>query len=141
MPLLSATGRLFLRESHDAVLRPVVYEGDPPWELVLRLRRSDDGKSSSIEGGLERGAARADLSQPLALTDSGWVVFRDRIARLRHFGAYSLLASLRHRAATALPLADERPFLASLFALPAVPRLDLPDELTFSEVTAAPSPS
>jgi hypothetical protein len=140
MPLLSATGRLLLRESHDAVPRPVVYEGDPPWELVLRLRRSDDGKSSSIEGGLERGAARVDLSQPLALTDSGWVVFRDRIARLRHFGAYSLLASLRHRAATALPLADERPFLASLFALPAVPRLDLPDELTFKEVSAAPQP-
>ena len=140
MPLLSATGRLCLRDGHDAVPRPVVYEGDPPWELVVRLRRRDDTSGSAIEGALERAGVRVDLSEPLALTDSGWVVFADRIARLRHFGAFALLKSLRERPSTALALADERPFLASVFALPAVPRLDLPVELAFREVSAAPQP-
>ena len=43
MPLLSGTGRLYLRAEAAAALVPALYDGDPPWDFVLALRRRPDG--------------------------------------------------------------------------------------------------
>jgi superfamily II DNA or RNA helicase len=138
MPLLSDTGRLFLRPARNAALVPASYQGDPAWDFVLRVVRRPDGGGSEIRGCLQRGAEVADLAEPLLLTDSGWAIFAGRVARLRHFEAYTLLSTLRGRPHVALPADQERAFVSSLFLLPAIPRLELPAELSVREIVGQP---
>ncbi|HEY4186737.1 MAG TPA: DEAD/DEAH box helicase [Polyangia bacterium] len=140
MPLLSQSGRLFVRDGRGAELVPARYDGEPPWDFHLVLRRRADQPMSEIAGRLQRGEERADLTAPLAVTSSGWVIFADRIGQLRHFGAFTLLASLRKEPVVAIAAADERPFLQSLYALPALPRLEVPEDLALIEVAVAARP-
>ena len=66
------------------------------------------------------------------------MILRGRVGRLRHFGAFALLGSLRQQRAIPLLAADEPAFVASLFGLPVVPRLELPEDLAFREVAVVP---
>ena len=140
MPLLSSTGRLYVRAAAAAALVPAVYDGDPPWDFVLALRRQPDGSGSEISGLLRRGSDSADLSAPLVVTASGWLVFEQSVGRVRHFGAFGILGSLRGHPAVTLPASEEGPFLESLYGLSALPKLDLPEALALREIAGAPQP-
>ncbi len=140
MPLLSSTGRLFVRAGAGMTLVPAVYDGEPPWDFVLALRRKPDGAGSEISGLLRRGSESADLSAPLVVTASGWLVFAQSVGRVRHFGAFGILGSLRGQPAVTLPASEEGPFLESLYGLSALPKLDLPEALALQEIAGAPQP-
>ena len=140
MPLLSSTGRLYVRAGAGMALVPAVYDGDPPWDFVLALRRRPDGSGSEISGLLRRGSESADLSAPLVVTASGWLVFAQSVGRVRHFGAFGILGSLRGHPAVTLPASEEGPFLESLYGLSALPKLDLPEALALREIAGAPQP-
>src|SRR5205814_1460471 len=90
MPLLSETGRLFVRRGPEDELVPAHYDGGDPWQLVLRLGADDADSGTDLTGALRRGAETLDLTQPHVLTAEGWVVFPDRIARFEHFGSFGL---------------------------------------------------
>src|SRR5665213_343302 len=140
MPLLSETGRLLLRADPGGDLVPARFDGDPAWDFVIVLRRRPDGSGSQVSGALRRGAESIELSAPLVRTASGWVVFQESVGRLRHYGAFGLLGSLRGRAAIPLAASEEKAFLQALFELPALPRLDLPDDLGLREVVGSAQP-
>src|SRR5450432_3917341 len=140
LPALVATGRFFVRAARDAELVPATWDGDPPWELVLRMRRRDDASGTDVVGALRRGDVVVDLAEPLVVAAEGWVVFPDRVGRLRHFGAFGLVSLLRKKKAIAIPTVDERAFLAHLMAQPRVPRLELPDDLALRQIIAKPGP-
>ena len=140
MPLLSSTGRLYVRADATAALVPAVYDGDPPWDFVLALRRKPDGSGSEISGLLRRGADDADLSAPLVVTASGWLVFAQSVGRVRHFGAFGILGSLRGQPPVTLPASEEGPFLEGLYGLSVLPKLDLPEALALREIAGAPQP-
>jgi hypothetical protein len=140
MPLLSSTGRLFVRAGAGMALVPAVYDGEPPWDFVLALRRKPDSAGSEISGLLRRGSDSADLSSPLVVTASGWLVFAQSVGRIRHFGAFGILGSLRGHPAVTLPTSEEGPFLESLYGLSALPKLELPEALALQEIAGAPQP-
>jgi SNF2-related domain/Helicase conserved C-terminal domain/SWIM zinc finger len=140
MPLLSSTGRLYVRAGAGMALVPAAYDGDPPWDFVLALRRRPDGSGSEISGLLRRGSDDVDLSAPLVVTMSGWLVFDKSVGRVRHFGAFGILGSLRAQPAVTLPTSEEGPFLESLYGLSALPKLDLPEALALQEIAGAPQP-
>ena len=140
MPLLSSTGRLYVRAGAGMAPVPAVYDGEPPWDFVLALRRKPDGAGSEISGLLRRGSESADLSAPLVVTASGWLVFAQSVGRVRHFGAFGILGSLRGQPAVTLPASEEGPFLESLYGLSALPKLDLPEALALQEIAGAPQP-
>jgi len=140
MPLLSSTGRLYVRAGAGMALVLAVYDGEPPWDFVLALRRRQEASGSEISGLLRRGSESADLSAPLVVTASGWLVFEKSVGRLRHFGAFGILGSLRGRPTVALPASEEGPFLESLYGLSALPKLDLPEALALREIAGAPQP-
>jgi hypothetical protein len=140
MPLLSGTGRLYVRAGAGTALVPAVYDGEPPWDFVLALRRKPDGSGSEISGLLRRGSESADLSAPLVVTASGWLVFERSVGRVRHFGAFGILGSLRGHPAVTLPASEEGPFLESLYGLSALPKLELPEALALREIADAPQP-
>ena len=140
LPALVATGRFFVRAARDADLVPAAWDGDPPWEFLLRMKRRDDGSGTDVGGALRRGDEVVDLAQPLVVTAEGWVVFQGRVGRLRHFGAFGLIILLRKTQAIAVPTGEERAFLAELLAQPGVPRLELPADLALPQILAKPTP-
>ena len=141
MPLLSETGRLYMRPVSNAELLPVTYDGDPPWEFVVELsRNSDRGErarsrapparkaerplvSAAADNNLRLGAVRAQRGPAASLR-------RVRDARL----------PARQREGHA-PSADEEAFLARLYAQPTLPRLALPGDLSLEERTGTPEPN
>jgi hypothetical protein len=140
MPLLSETGRLFMRRELNAELVPAVYEGEPPWEFVLALSRDGAGGGSEIAGLLQRGDESVPVAAPLLVTSAGWVLFERSVCRLRHFDAFAMLASLRVDGKLALPAADEDAFLARLYGQPTLPRLALPQDLALEERAGTATP-
>jgi hypothetical protein len=140
LPLVSDAGRLFIREAPGAEPKSARFEPAPPWDLELRLRRSSDGASGELSAGLRRGDQRLDLTEPLVLTASGWILFRDRVAKLRHFDAFHLVTAFRRAPRMPVARTEEQALLEKLFNLPSLPRLDLPAELSLKEVFGTPRP-
>ncbi len=140
MPLLAETGRLFMRREANADLVPARYDGSPPWEFVLALSRDATGTGSEIAGVIQRGDETLPVSAPLLMTTSGWVLFERGVGRLRHFDAFSMLASLRAGGNVVLPAADEDAFLSRLYAQPTLPRLALPEDLSLKESAGTTTP-
>ena len=103
MPLLSETGRLFVRRGPEDEPVPAHYDGGDPWQLVLRLGADDEGSGTDLTGALRRGVETLALTQPHVLTNEGWVVFPDRIARFEHFGSFGLVSLLRERSRVPIP--------------------------------------
>jgi superfamily II DNA or RNA helicase len=140
MPLLSETGRLFVRRGQEEDLEPARWDGGAPWELELQLRARDAGSGTELAGRLCRGDERADLDDPLVVTAEGWLVLPGRIGRFDHFGCFGLVSLLRQRNRVEIPASQQKAFLAELLEQPGLPRLDLPRDLALRETTAPPRP-
>ena len=140
MVLLADTGRLFMRRELNGELMPATYDGEPAWEFVLVLTRTGAGAASEIAGMLQRGADSVPLSAPILMTAAGWVLFEGSVGRLRHFDAFSMLATLRADGKLALPAGDEDTFLARLYAQPTLPKLALPPDLSLAESLGTAKP-
>jgi hypothetical protein len=119
---------------------PATYDGEPAWEFVLVLTRTGAGAGSDITGMLQRGADSVPLSVPILMTSAGWVLFERSVGRLRHFDAFSMLATLRADGKLALPAGDEDAFLARLYAQPTLPKLALPPDLSLAESAGTAKP-
>jgi superfamily II DNA or RNA helicase len=105
LAMLCETGRLVVqpepRRQPDLV-EPLAWDGGRPWEFALVLGPDDDASLSvaiaddgpaagrsprvpakaSLQGMLVRGSERLSLKEPRAILRSGFIVFRDRLARL-----------------------------------------------------------
>jgi superfamily II DNA or RNA helicase len=140
VPLIATTGRLHIRESSSEPMRPASCDAGEPWDFVLRFERRDDGSGVDLTGALRRGAETVDLSAPLLLTPSGWVLWKESVGRFRHSNAFGLLATLRQLHRIPVPARDERAALEALFAAETLPPLDLPEDLRLRELTVAAGP-
>jgi hypothetical protein len=140
MPALSASGRLFLRELREGPLVPARYDG-APWEFVLSLRRIGDGPTTEIAGSFRRGSETMELAAPMLLSEEGWLLRPGIIGRFDHFGAMGIIKALLAEGKVIIPASEERPFLAALLEQASLPRLDLPEGLSFREIVATPRPA
>jgi superfamily II DNA or RNA helicase len=142
LPMLCATGRCMLRESEpDGLMRPLRWDDAGPWEFWLAVTPDETGKTYAITGELRRAGERLGLETPLLLLSGGLVFSEDRVAPLLHFGAFQWIALLRQQGKVSVPAKQKEEFLAELLRLPDLPRLDLPEEMRYEEVAAAPRPS
>jgi hypothetical protein len=141
VPLACRTGRCRLRRSReDEELLPLSWDEAGPWEFWLDVTPSPSGKEYVVSGSLRRGAERLALDAPLMLLAGGLVFFEDRAARLEDFGAFKWIGLLRERGSLKVPAGQKDDLLRELLKLSELPRLDLPEELRFEEVRAAPQP-
>ena len=83
---------------------------------------------------------RMELSEPDLLVQGGLVFARGRVARLEHFDAFTLIIALREGMKLTVPLDQQEELLKTLFALPRLPRLDLPEDLRVEESRPAAKP-
>jgi len=83
---------------------------------------------------------RLPVTEPALLVRGGLVFRAGKVARLNDFGAFDLLAALRDGTKLAVPLNQREDLVKTLFALPRLPRLDLPPALKVAEFRPAPKP-
>jgi superfamily II DNA or RNA helicase len=141
LPIMGATGRLWLRPSLQTRndLHELRWDDGPPWLLTLEVARADSGKQYVLTGSLRRGEERRPISSPLLLVP-GAVVWEDHAARLDDQGAFAWVRLLRRNSTILVPLRDKDKLLEELLALPRPPRLELPEEMRFEEVSLPPRP-
>ena len=141
MPLVCSTGRCRLLVSPTAGdLLPMAWDDGPAWTLSLDVRAESQVGPYLVTGCLCRGADRMDLSVPTLLLAGGLVFTGDRVARLDEGGAFAWVAHLRHHGSVRVPRVQGTAFLGALLGLPRLPRLDLPEDLRYEEVSVVPRP-
>jgi hypothetical protein len=141
LPTLCATGRCLLRQSDpDGSMRPLRWDDTGPWEFWLTATPDDAGKTYVVTGELRRGEERMAMETPLLLLSGGLVFWEDRVAPLVDHNAFQWIVLLRQEREVRFPAKQKQEFLAQLLRLPELPRLDLPEDLRYEEITLAPRP-
>ncbi len=121
-------------------MRTLHWDDAGPWEFWLTVTPDDISKTYAISGELRRAGERLAMETPLLLLSGGLVFWEDRVAPLLDFGAFQWIALLRQQGRVFVPVNQKQEFLEELLRLPDLPRLDLPQEMRYEEVTAAPRP-
>ena len=143
MPLIARTGRCYLRMSEGmnmGDMGPLAWDEGGPWQFRVEVRRSSSG-GWGVSGVLRRGEERLDLAEPVLVTRGGLVFTNNRVAALAEDARFEWMARLRKAAAIEAPEKDQDALLEALLAVPGLPPPDVPEELRYEEVTAAPRPN
>src|SRR6185436_4033467 len=131
LPLVAATGRLALRTSVAySDFQPAAWDAGEPWKLWLEVRQ-DDRDQWNITGSLRRGEERMDLSEPLLLLESGFVILKGRIARFDPGGAFPWVAQLRDVKRIPFPDRVRDTVLAKLLETTVVPPMEMDEAMQF----------
>ena len=144
------TGRARLRRSaSDDTLEPLEWDEGEAWEFWLEIRTSPGGRYYILDGSLRR--ARGDAEERMAISepqmllrgsgpDGGLAFVGGKVARLNHFEAFPLVLSLRDGMKLSVPIDQHQDLMKVVYALPRLPRLDIPDTLRLAESRPAPKP-
>lgn len=117
---------------------PLRFEDGEPWRLGATVVRRN--KNYYLEGFLQRGEARFPLTGPALCLRSGFVVFRDHVARLDVRDYFDWITILREQKFPPVPESEGDQFVETLTANPRCPPIDWPPELRWREERFAPSP-
>jgi len=134
------TGRCRMRSTRPELNgRTLRLDDGPPWKFRLRFLRAGPD-SHTLNGVLARAGEEMPLSEPLLVSSEGFLIARDAVGHFDHRGEFPLLRELRNTSSIPFdgPLSD---VLASLYALPRVPDVELPDDSTIAESHDNPVPS
>jgi superfamily II DNA or RNA helicase len=137
--LICETQRGRIRDPDSSV--PLVtpqWDDGPPWCLRLRIERSVQGYS--LRGLLSRGDQEIDLAVPEMLHSEGVLLMGNSFAEYEHSGCFPFVATLRDTPLVPVSEAELPVLLESLFALPSMPALDLPDGTRVAESSMPPVP-
>ena len=135
------TGRCRLRSSTPGITgRTIQFDDGAPWKFRVRVRRDESG-AITLSGMLARANEEMTLEEPLLLSAYGFVITKKTIARFDHAESFALVHELRqHGAPLAVPESITE-LLAKMYALPHVPELDLPPDLSIDESRDNPVPA
>jgi superfamily II DNA or RNA helicase len=140
LPLICATERCVLGLSTDPGQQSLVWEGEH-WEFGVEMTLDESARTYSVQGLLRRGDVEMDLQRPQLIIAGGLIVYDGRIARLHDFGAFSWIALLRDHGPMSIPKREGDEFVNEILRMPLRPRLKLPQEFSFEEVTCRPNPA
>ncbi|MBM4085627.1 MAG: hypothetical protein FJ272_12630, partial [Planctomycetes bacterium] len=141
LPAMCRTGRCYWRPDNvETELLPLQWDEGEPWDFRLKVSPGQWGGPYVITGYLQRGEQTMPLSEPHLLLADAWVLYEDRVARLRDFDSFPWISLLRDQASVSVPAKEAPTLLAELFNMPQSPPLDLPDELKVEQVSVAPRP-
>lgn len=141
VPLIARTGRgrLRLTEFGDVWL-PFEWDDGAPYEFWLNVSRDEPQERYFLTGSLRRGEEQLNLAAPVLLIDEGLLFTREKAARFDAQGAFNWVALLRRQEMIVVPGAQRDELLAEILRSPHLPYLDLPEELSYEEVTVSPRP-
>jgi superfamily II DNA or RNA helicase len=143
LPIIARTGRCFQRLHSDTdELVPVTWDEGAPWRFSVQVRRGEGSqKQYVVEGALRRGDQQLDFAKPFLLLQGGLVFTSESAAALDDGGAFHWISALRRSGAMVIPEKQIGEFMTEALGRAHPPRLDLPEELRYEEVSVKPQPS
>jgi hypothetical protein len=144
LPLMCATGRVRYQGNEEKGQPPLEWDAGEPWELTMKLSREGTGKKPTgdwkLDGSLRRGTETLAISDTEILIPGGLVLTKTHIARLNDFAAFPWVPLLTKPEGLKITDGDQEQFVDQLLDMPALPRLELPEELKLEEISVAPVP-
>ena len=138
LPRAVRTGRLFLPyEKGETDKSPLRWDDGEPWRFVLQIRGSEM-EGWHLTGGFRRGEQRMAINEPLLATPGGFLFTREWVAPLAEDETFPWIADLRNSKPMVISEEQREEFFSSLLCSPALPILDLPEQLQYEEVTLSP---
>lgn len=139
--LLCRTGRCFLRKSpSNPCESPLQWDGGDPLEFCLSVDEDSSAQAYVVKGYLQRDTDRIGLEKPDLLVAGGLVFFEDRVIRLLDHQAFGWISLLRKQGRLIVPIKESDVFIQELLTQSVLPRLFLPESLTYEEVSVPPRP-
>ena len=140
LPLISETKRLRYLNSPEKNWAPLEWDPGPAWELNMQVLASDDKKTWSLDGCLVRGENRMRIPDARVIVPGGLVLTQTHICRMHDFGAFEWVALLQDEEELVVDDGEQVELVDKLLDMPALPRLELPDELKLEEIECDPEP-
>lgn len=140
LPAICASGRLRLADDEERVTEVLAWDDGAPWELCLSVEQEPVEQKWQLRGMLAREAERIPLKDPVLMIPGGLFVHRQTIAAFNDFDAFAWVQMLRGGGVLEVAAGDEHDLVDRLLDMPALPRLDLPEELRLEEVVLDPLP-
>lgn len=141
LPLACQTGRCLLRRvAGQTDCPPLRWEANEPYELWLDVTKQDT--LYEVNGAIRRASDQAVLEMKAVqrITASGLLFTTDTVVRLTNPSAAKWLNALRQSNGFKVPLEQGPEFLESLLQIAQTPKLNLPADLSFEELTVTPKP-
>ena len=140
VPMMCRTERCRLRTldaPHE--LKHLRWDDGPPWELLLKVTEDESAEQYRVEGALRRGEQELPLAKPALLIAGGLVFCDDWAARLQDHDAFRWIQLLRQLDSLSVPAKEKDHLIRELLAVPNLPKLALPPELEYEEVSVTPT--
>src|SRR5262245_33639587 len=140
LPLIARTGRCYLKlDGNSDSLSKIKWEEGEPWGFSIQIRRNTSDQYI-VEGVLRRGEEQLDFAKPTLILHGGLIFTPESAGALDDGGAFHWISILRRAGALFIPENQIGEFMAEVLSEPQPPRLDLPEELRYQEVSARPQP-
>lgn len=140
LPKICQSGRLWLRNSAREHFMNIRWDDGPPWSFVVSIQRDDENKQFRFQGELARNGTRKPLQDALCLLSGGFAFFRDAVARFDDRGCFAWVVALRREEDVTIPFAEAPQLREAMLRIGNLPEMELPPELTWTEVSVAPRP-
>src|SRR5215213_5701162 len=108
--------------------------------MICDTGRGPGGRNYVLNGSLRRAEQKVALAEADLLLRGGVAFLNGTVARFDHAGAFDLVGAIRDGMKLTVPGEQGDELLRTLFALPRLPKLDLPEELRVEEITPVPKP-
>jgi superfamily II DNA or RNA helicase len=136
LPIMSDTGRLYFHSPNAPEIRPIRLDSDGTWIFQIDVRPDTAGRQYEVAGLFHRKDRRIDLSQPELISREGIFFLGDTVSFFD--GSFDWIALLRAEGSFFFPEADADEWLKSIYAIPTVPPLNLPEELRMKDIEIEP---
>ena len=138
LPRVVRTGRCLLPLAQDEIDKaPLQWDDGEPWTFVLEVR-GDPREGWKLSGSFRRGPERMGIDEPLLVVRGGFLFTRERVARLAEDETFPWIGGLSNNNTIVFSEEEREEFFSHLICSPALPLLDLPEELQYEEVTLSP---
>ncbi|MFL5814028.1 MAG: SNF2-related protein [Bdellovibrionia bacterium] len=143
IPMLASAGKLFLSRSPngtpDSAERPLRLDRSKTYDLELKIE-APSTEYYKLDAILKRSGEFLNLSAPLAILRSGFLLFDDRLSRFSE-PAHALWAlALRKPAQFLVPRADGDSLLTRILLDPSSPKVTWPADMGWTQTLIEPKP-
>ena len=155
LPMMCRTERVRLVDGEQTLAEGLTWDDREPWQFALAV---ESAGSAAGDGGSEANQSDSYALRGVVLRETddgreeyptdafqmlvpgGLVVDEHRIARLQDFGGREWVEQFASGRTLPIPQGDQQRLVDELLDMPALPRLELPEELRLEEVRVAPKP-
>lgn len=143
IPMLASSGKLFLSRSPngtpDSAERPLRLDRSKTYDLELKVE-APSTEYYKLDAILKRSGEFLNLSAPIAILRSGFLLFDDRMSRFTEPSHALWALALRRPAQFLVPRADGDSLLTRILLDPSSPKVTWPADMGWTQTVIEPKP-